>query len=39
MPNALKQMKALKLRKAEIVTDNGYYSEENILLMIKEEKE
>lgn len=36
VPNALKQMKALKLRKAEIVTDNGYYSEENILLMIKQ---
>jgi len=29
-------MKALKLKKSEIVTDNGYYSEENILLMIKQ---
>lgn len=36
VPNALKELKALKLKKVEIVTDNGYYSEANILLMIKQ---
>lgn len=35
VPNALKQLEALKLRNVEIVSDNGYCNEDNLLLMIK----
>lgn len=32
--NALKQLQALGVKKAEIVTDNGYYSEKNLAEML-----
>ncbi len=34
VPNALEQLKALKLNDVEIVSDNGYCTEDNLLLMI-----
>ena len=34
VPNALEQLKALNLNDVEIVSDNGYCTEENLLLMI-----
>ena len=34
VPNALEQLKALKLNDVEIISDNGYCTEDNLLLMI-----
>lgn len=36
VPNALKQLQALELNNVEIVSDNGYCSEENLMLMIRQ---
>lgn len=36
VPNALKLLSSLHMDKAEVVTDNGYYSEDNILEMIRQ---
>lgn len=35
VPNALKQLEALNLHDVEIVSDNGYCTEDNLLLMVK----
>ena len=35
VPNALEQLKALNLNDVEIVSDNGYCTEDNLLLMIR----
>ena len=35
VPNAMKQLEALKLHDVEIVSDNGYCTEDNLLLMVK----
>ena len=35
VPNALKQLEALNLHDIEIISDNGYCTEDNLLLMIR----
>ena len=35
VPNAMKQLEALQIKDVEIVSDNGYCTEDNLLLMIK----